>query len=57
MLLREVLARNPFKNRAAWKEIATELSTLNFPVEPRRVKEIYIDKYFSYVQNFTLTTG
>lgn len=42
MLLREVLARNPFKNRAAWKEIATELSTLNFQVEPRRVKEIYI---------------
>jgi hypothetical protein len=42
MLLREVLARNPFKNRAAWKEIATELSTLNFQVEPRRVKEIYV---------------
>jgi hypothetical protein len=33
---------DPFKNRAAWKEIATELSTLNFQVEPRRVKEIYI---------------
>ena len=27
MLLGEVLARNPFKNRTAWNEIATELST------------------------------
>ena len=39
MLLRDVLARSPFKTSAAWNEIATELSTLNFQVDARRVRE------------------
>ncbi|CAC5375867.1 unnamed protein product [Mytilus coruscus] len=41
VLLREVLARNPFKNKSAWNEIALSVADTryNFQVDARRVRE------------------
>lgn len=38
-LLREVVARNPIKNKNKWTEVATVLSTPMFVLDARRVRE------------------
>lgn len=38
-LLKEVAARNPFKNKTKWAEIAVILSRDGFSVDGRRVRE------------------
>jgi hypothetical protein len=41
ILLREALAKNPFKNKLSWTEISTTLSSTKsvFHVDTRRVRE------------------
>lgn len=38
-LLREVVARNPIKNKNKWTEVAAVLSTPMFVLDARRVRE------------------